>query len=557
MKLRSFLFTLAAGAIALLLIAVITLSWILAQSPLNLLKGGVNTYPQAAMFVPKQAPALVSLLVNPEKLEALRQLAAPISKRRRSHKEWQELKTNLLAQTGLDYQQDIKPWLGDEVTLAITSLDFDRNKDNGIQPGYLLVAQTKDTEQAKEFLQVAYSQREIASNRELKFENYKGVNLTYPNSLTTKPNSGIWASAVVGDFVLFANHPQILREAINNAQAVDLNLSHASYYQEACQTIVEPRIGLAFVNLPAASAWAAKAPMPENPTLEQILTVTLSANLEGLVAQTALIGVKGTPEQTPVLSSPVGALAYVPATSILTAAGVDLEGFWQEIVTGLPTNSPLAQFINRAIASLQEPLGIDLPQDIFSWVRGEYALSLLSNPDKKQLDWLFIAEKTPATEVELALANLDNLAKERGLSVGNFSVDDTQITAWTKLKTATRQDLVSLNAEVKGAHTDTSKYVILASSVEAIAQALALDGNSLLHSKDFERAVASLPLPNNGYFYIDWQEGKSAFEKNIPLLRVIELSAQSLFSHLRSLTLTSQGSANGIRRATVFLNLQA
>jgi hypothetical protein len=181
----------------------------------------------------------------------------------------------------------------------------------------------------------------------------------------------------------------------------------------------------------------------------------------------------------------------------------------------------------------------------------------VSNPDNKQLDWLFIAEKTPATDVNLAIAHLDNLAKERGLSVGNFPVDDTQITAWTKLKTATRQDLVSLNAEVKGAHTDTSKYVILASSVEAIARALALDSNSLLHSKDFERAVASLPLPNNGYFYIDWQDGKSAFEKNIPLLRVIELSAQSLFSHLRSLTLTSQGSENGVRRATVFFNLQA
>lgn len=557
MKLRSFLFTLAAGAIALLLIAAITLYWILAQSPLNLLKGGVNTYPQAAVFVPKQAPVLVSLLVNPEKLESLRQLAAPISKRRRSRQEWQELKTNLLAQTGLDYQSDIKPWLGDEVTLAITSLDFDRNKDNGIQPGYLLVTKTKDTEKAKEFLQIAYSERAIASNRDLQFETYKGVNLTYPNSLITKPNSGIWASAVVGDFVLFANHPQVLREAINNAQAVDLNLSHASPYQEAFQTIVEPRIGLAFINLPAASAWAAKAPMPENPALEQILTVTLSANLEGLVAQTALIGVKGTPEQTPVLSAPVEALAYVPATSILTAAGVDLESFWQEIVTGLPPNSPLAQFINRAIASLQEPLGIDLPQDIFSWVRGEYALSLLSNPDNKQLDWLFIAEKTPATEVDLAIANLDNLAKERGLSVGNFPVDDTQITAWTKLKTATRQDLVSLNAEVKGAHTDTPKYVILASSVEAIAEALALDRNSLLQSKDFERAVTSLPLPNNGYFYIDWQDGKSTFEQNIPLLRVIELSAQSLFSHLRSLTLTSQGSENGVRRATVFFNLQA
>ncbi|NET08834.1 MAG: DUF3352 domain-containing protein, partial [Symploca sp. SIO2B6] len=39
------------------------------QSPLNLLHGGVNTNPTAAMFVPKQAPIMFSMQVNPERLE--------------------------------------------------------------------------------------------------------------------------------------------------------------------------------------------------------------------------------------------------------------------------------------------------------------------------------------------------------------------------------------------------------------------------------------------------------------------------------------------------------
>ena len=38
---------------------------------------------------------------------------------------------------------------------------------------------------------------------------------------------------MVGDFVLFANSPQIIHEAINQAQAVDLNLEQLDRYQTA------------------------------------------------------------------------------------------------------------------------------------------------------------------------------------------------------------------------------------------------------------------------------------------------------------------------------------
>jgi uncharacterized protein YjiS (DUF1127 family) len=112
MKLRSFFYALAAGATVLLLIAVGGFFWLTSQSPLNLLRGGAVTNPTAAIFVPKQAPVMASLLVNPDRLEAFRQLVARPLNRRRSRAELNQLEDSLLANKAIDYRRDIRPWLG-------------------------------------------------------------------------------------------------------------------------------------------------------------------------------------------------------------------------------------------------------------------------------------------------------------------------------------------------------------------------------------------------------------------------------------------------------------
>ena len=557
MKPRAFFLTLATGAIALLVVTIWSIYWIVSQSPISLLGGGVNNYPQAAMFIPKQAPAVVSLLVNPEKLGALRQLDIPIKNRRRSRLEWNELKTNLLAKTGLDYQRDIKPWLGEEITLAVTSLDYDRNADNGVQPGYLLATATKDRELAKEFLQISFSQQAITEEIDLVFEQYKGVNIISQRSLNTEANPNIWASAVVGNFVLFANQPKVLKEAINNAQAVSLNLDRASYYQSALDTIVQPRIGLAYINLPGASAWLDGSPVPETLDVEQTLTVTLSVKQGGLAAETALIGVKGESDRTPALSEPVQALSYLPPENIVAVGGEDLAGFWQQITKGLNPQSPLAQLVNQLLATVETPLGINLSEDIFAWVKREYALSVVSLPQSNNLGWLFVAETNGNrdNEIDKAIAHLDSLAKQQGLNVGEFNIDDNLITAWTKLKTTeTRSSSISLNADVKGAHTRTDRYIFLSNSLEIISQALNRS-DSFLSNPKVQKIIASFPDINDGYVYVDFADGKSIIEERLPIVKVIELAGQSLFSHLKAIALSSQGSTNGVRRATIIFNL--
>lgn len=558
MKFRPFFIFLAIASIFLLTLAGGGIYWIIAQSPLELLKGGVMRQPIATVFMPKQAPAMVSLLVNPDKLESFSQLAVNPQNRRKSHQEFKRLEDSLLAKTGLDYQKEIQPWLGDEMTLGVTSLDFDHNKENGIQPGYLLAVETKNAQLTKEFLQASYSKQAIAGDFELVFETYKGINLINQKPLKPLGNNRFLSSAVVGNFVLFANDLKVLREGINNVQVPNLNLKNAPEYQNALKTIEDPRIGIVYANFPALSAWLSNLPIPELPEISQAITVTLSLKSEGLVAQTALIGVNEAENQPPALLMPVEALNYTPDTSILSVAGTDLNRFWMQIQNNLVTNSPLQQIANRLIKQLETPLGLNLPEDIFSWVKGEFSLSLVPKLEGGAADWLFIAEKTPEVEINEKVAYLDSLAQKQGYSIGELPLGNKSVTAWTKLGTAKvgkSKDLAKLETKVQGVHTETDNYFLFSTSVEAISQALSEDKTPLINSSKFQQAIRALPKENDGYVYIDWNESEPIIEQKFPVVKVAELAIKPLFNNLRSLTLSSQGSENNLRRATIFFNL--
>jgi hypothetical protein len=553
MKFRSFIVSLILGCVILVSLAGVSISSIVKNSPLSFKGGGVDITPSATIFIPQQAPLMVSLLTNPDRLEAFTQLGNSLTKRNQTQEDFTQLKNSLLAKTGLNYDQQIKPWLGEEITFSITSLDLDRDFENGSQPGYLLAVTTKNPDLAKRFLQASYTKKALSTTSELEFENYKGVNLINQNSLNNPENKGLMARAVVGNFVLFANTIDVLKNAINNVQAQDLNLKNSPTYQSALETIKNPRIGIAVLNLPAISAWIAQQPLPETPDIEQILTVSLGIKPQGLVAQTALIGISGDPLQPPALNAPVTALALIPADTVLAAAGVDLNHLWEQIETGLDHDSPLQQLFNQAIANLEKPLGINLPQEIFAWVKGEYALATVAN--KNNLDWIFVAQKTSDFDEQKAIDHLDELAQNQGYSVGNLPLFNSTMKAWTKLETKGKNKrLVSLDAQVKGVHTTVDNYEIFSNSIELLSKAVAQQENSLLNSAKFQDAIAALPLVNDGYFYIDWQNSSTVFEK-VPLLKIIRLTLSPLFKNLESLTISNEGRENNVQRANIFFNL--
>lgn len=579
MKRRSFFSFLAAGVVVLLLTGIGGYYWLVRESPLTLFQGGSQTTPQAAMFVAKQAPVMVSMLVNPDRLEALRQVVARPGERQRSRMELNQLKTSLLANTSLDYRRDIQPWLGDEITLAVTTVDIDRDGENGRQPGYLMALATQDAERSREFLQLLFSKRAIAG-KDLVFEQYKGVKLIYDNSRpqVDKQNAlepspaksvGMLSGAVVGDrFVLFANHPKVLRDAINNVQAPDVGLTSSSQYQQALTLLPPRRIGMTFLNLPSLAAWRGLEPQAQT---YQSQIIALELNRQGLLAETTLLAA---PDQeisppAPALSQIVGALQYIPAATGFSISGsdlsrlgnTDLNQMWTQVSTGLSSSGydAISRLVNQPLADLQARWGIDMPKDIFSWVQGEYALGLLPHADQTAPDWIFVAEKSDAAQQ--GISRLDAIASSQGLSITALPVGDQKVSAWTQLITAASSSdldraLIALKAKVQGVHGTVGKYEIFTTSVEAMDEALkAPQIGSMVDNPKFQASIDAIPRPNEGYVYLDWTASQGILERQLPILKLLEVAGKPFFSKLRSLTISSYGSETGVLKGGVFFRL--
>lgn len=575
MKLRSFFSFLIAGVLALLGLSAGGFYWLTTHTPLNLLAGGPTTTPAAAVFVSKQAPLLASMLVNPDRLEALRQVFATPEQRSRSHAEFEQIKKSLLANTGLNYRRDIQPWIGDEITLAVTTPDLDRDSNNGQQTGFLLAVSSQNVPRSQQFLD-SYWRKQSRADKTVQSEIYKAVKINYKQvPIANKKNSQIspfnplsllptlppsFATAAIGgssdsgnnpSFVLFANSPNVIRDAINNVEAANLNLNNSPNYQKAFQQLTQGRIALAFVNLPQSQT-------EQNPQVSlNSLAVAVGVNRRGLLAQTALVTSREN-TASPTLSEPVKALQYIPSASPFAVASTDLRNFWTDLSSAVSTNAEVSKLVDRTFGDIQQVWGVNLQQDIFNWVQGEYALGLLAN-SSNSADWIFAAEKS--ADSQKAIDKLDEIARSKEYSIGSFTLRNQKITAWTQLTTS--QNLGKKNnrksaieTEAKGVRATVGKYEIFTTSVEAMDAALeAAETGSLVANQDFQTSIEPLPPSNDGYFYLDWPSSRAIWEKQIPLLRLIELSVRPLFDHLRSLTVTSTGEITGIRKATIFMRL--
>lgn len=542
---RSFLGFVVAGAIALLVIVIFGFYWLFGKSPVKITAS--TSQPGAAIFVSKLAPVMVSLLTNPDRLQALEREG-----------ELSKLKTSLLAKSGIDYKQDIQPWLGNEITLAVTSLDIDRDPANGKQPGYLMALATDKPDKSREFVELLFSKRVLAGAN-LAVEQYEGAKLLYDNSQSQQESL---AGAVVDGFVLFANDPKVVRDAINNVQAPDLNLTSSSQYQKATQQLSKGSVVVAFLNLPTVSQWQGLK-LPEANYDSEIISLLL--NPKGVLAETSFFTSSAGFPPSPLLSKPVEALKYIPASSGLAIAGVNLSDLnnsnlaqiWTQVKTAISgSKTDVISRLEQPLADVQKSKGINFVEDIFSWVKGEYAVALLPREEKITPDWLFVVEKLES--VPEGISHLDAIASSNGLSTSSFNLNGQKIFAWTELKPTTQQSdtkdrpSYSIEAKVQGVHTTLGNYEIFASNLETLNEAIAIKENSLNNNRSFQNSIAAIPQPNQGYVYLDWAKSQPVLERQLPVLKLIEVVGKPFFNNLRSLTISSYGSESESIKGGVF-----
>jgi hypothetical protein len=550
MKRQSIIIAIIVGIISLLIVGTNAYGWVSVHRSIRLLDRNQPQPPASAIFIPKNAPAAISLLVNVDELVNLSSLATPTAKQstaRQAIKKWQQ---QLGDRLHLDYRQQIAPWLGEEIAVAITDLDFDRSPQNGSQPGYLAILSSRNPEASSRIVQ-AWWDEQIAENR-LKIETYQGM------KLADNRRDKI-ASAIVSDrYILVANHPKVLRDAIDRLQPPRLSLLDNPDYQQVVAANSHHKIGIGYARLPDLKHWLGKEAGEKYP----VAGINIGVDRQGLIADLSLYPSTPAPttvEPTAIPAQPklVNTLKYLPHQSDMAIAGTDLAHWQQQLATILPEIKSLTPTLDRTITAIGKQLSINLTENIFSWTTGEYALAAIPKPTQTSTDWMFIAERTQPERVDEAIGYFDQLASLAGYNVGLLPWQEKQVIGWTKLVTDTSANTARLIAEVAGVHTNIGdKYTIFASSVEAMDATLkAVDRQSILDSDRYKHGANLLTATETGYLYGKGPTIKQLLPTQLQVQPLVKSFSDGIFAGLPNISLSRYVEA-GIQRITLLFQVE-
>ena len=467
----------------------------------------------ATTFVPATSPFSLSLLSTPESLLALSQSGLPDDQ---IIAEGQQLRQSLSALIGLDYERDVLPWLGGEMTFALTDMDLDADAANGEQPGYLLaiaIAPNRQLE-AREALRLLWQRRSLSGDVP-RSERVSGVRLLYSAQLESK-GVGAAASALVGDrFVLFANDARVLRRSIRAAQSTT-NLAQNRAYRETVAQLPDERVGLAYFEPSRMAMSLELSSGGVVARLRQAQRVGLSA--KRFVNEDISLGADEISRT----------MAFLPAESQWAIASADLS----------------------ERSSALSALGVaekDLPSFMASAADGFYALGRVN------AGWILIIERD-----EEKVAAQDAAALEKGYSAVPVALGEDEAAendlkesgaaneaiAWTRFKAKSRSRTTSsgLQTEVLGLHMPLGNYEIFTDTLGAMEQAMAASkespnralSQSLSQSSQFKQAASVLPQPNGGYLYLSGDTAASLLQRQSSQVQRTARALDPLLSRVRS-----------------------
>jgi len=551
------------GAAVALVVVVLgaVLMWTLnARRPLTLLNSQAPVRPTALQFVPRQAPLTASLLVPPYRLVELGKSLARPGVRGAIDQDLAQLETGLLAGTGLSYARDLQPWLGDEIAFSVVSADWDQDLATGTQPGYLLVLSCRDMAKAEAVLGLFWQNQAVAG-RTLGFQRFAGTTIISTEGESSPgaqaPSLPPLATATVGqNFVLVANAPAVLRQALTSALAADVNLAADRTYRHGLAQLPRGQVGLLSLNLPPTLDWLQTGlgnvafdgiGLGEADGYFDRVLVSFGVDRGGLLGQSLLLAAPGHGFAPPVPGQ--GSLRPVqlmppPSAMVAGQSLADLRSalaVWETHYG--PATNPLRWLLTHTLARPSQAAWLTAALE--EWHSPNFALGMVPVGGAADWQWLLTSD---ADQGDGAATALDQVGRQQGLSVGPLTIAEKPTMAWTQLTLdpTTRR----VQAEVNGIRGRLGDMDVLTTSAALFDTVV----TATVDSDWLPQTAPALDL-TRGVAYVDWAALRTPLLGGAPRLQLLETAAQPLLRHVRRLVWANQGGDGQLHRGQFWVEL--
>lgn len=200
-------------------------------------------------------------------------------------------------------------------------------------------------------------------------------------------------------------------------------------------------------------------------------------------------------------------LSRLPATTFLSANSRDFKRQWKQFLTAIQEDVEAQKTVTDLQTNFRSTTGIDLEQEIVSWLDGEYTFFLFPTkgglfnfalPDLN-LGMGMILQTSDRPAAEAVLKKLDAYVKSssnNSMQIVNRRFKGQSFTSW---EGRDRDRIVSVFAH--GWLDDNT--LLLTTGTGTLPQLAPKPYLPLSPTYTFQTAIQGLPTPNEGYFYVN------------------------------------------------------
>ncbi len=540
------------GAAGLLIGGGIAGYWFLTQGkPLS------RDLPVGVSIIPRDALLSVSLTTDPRQWNKLRKFGTKESQKELD-KSLVQLRDRFLSSNGYDYQKDISPWVGNEVTIAFLAPKgskkapkpvADKSQTTVNAQSLVVILPIKNQQKAQKILAKSKTSVQGKWNQ----RTYQGIEI---KEKTGESGEKFSVAAIDGRFLVITDRPEAMERAINAYQENNSLEKTVGFAQNFPKIAKYNPFARFYINVPLSAKIAAISPKRQLPA--QVLTQL--KNNQGLAGSISLesegINLKGISWLNPngrrelKVQNNAGKMEdRLPEDTILMLSGGNLRRSWFDYVSTSKANplSPVKpEELKKGFKSLTK---LDLERDLLSWMKGEFSLSVIPTRTKEdsltqdfRAAFVFMVKASDRSKAEAAFQKLDaTVNSELQFKVERGKVRNKPVVNW--LGPAGRA--VATHGWLNG---DT---VFLSLGAPLTEKFIPKPSRSLASKPSWRKVVPSQLNPHNGKVYLDLEQAA----KNFPIGSLLP-DRRIWLEAIRSLGITAAISDRHSTRYDIFISLK-
>jgi hypothetical protein len=489
--------------------------------------------PVGANLIPQSALMSISVSTDTNQWQQFQQLGTADTQKLIADN-LTKLKTQLLTNRGLDYAKDIQPWIGKQATVALLPLTPATVTPTKQQPQMWVLPIARPDEAQK--AAARFGSGKLASRT------YKGVQIQQTSTTEANP----YALAVLDQqFVVVTTVPALMDQVIDTYQTQSSAVQIQRYTSAWQQLPTDGAFAQVYVNMPAALKQtslqpevASPSPTPSgNQSETQGLVTAISLEPENVRFQSVTWLKPGSGSRAMVDNRAQSVSQRLPEETLAMYSGSNFQKFWQNYsqpVGAQATPAQSAEADNPLSAdqirmTFKSSTGMDFDQDFVTWMDGEFAAAILPAKSNQGAGILIMAQTRDRAKAEKAMAQLDQVVRQRmQWIVSESKVADQTVTQWKVPP--------GLPAASRGWLDNNTAFLTLGAQVTD--KILPQPRKNLEQSALFRTATQSELNDNNGQLFIDMPRALSLLDAN-PLLFKLTPENRKIAQAIKTLSMTT------------------